>query len=164
MVFVIDETFEIDAPVGVVWETITDLSRYGEWNPFVVACSSTLKVGDSIAMRVAIFSPFAQPQREMILEHIPGQLLCYGLAGSSLGALASRRYHEVHAVGPVRTRYRSHFELSGWLSPLMRSLLGARLARGFHSMSAAVGTRAEQLWAERSRSQPPRTGSASSSP
>jgi len=156
MVFVIDETLGIDAPVDVVWETITDLPRYGEWNPFVVACSSTLKVGDSIAMRVAIFSPFAQHQREMILEHLPGQLLCYGLAGNSLGALGSRRYHEVHAVGPMRTRYRSHFELSGWLSPLVRSLLGARLGRGFHSMSAAVGARAEQLWAERSRSHPPR--------
>ena len=30
-------TIDIAAPVAVVWDVVTDLDRYGEWNPFVVS-------------------------------------------------------------------------------------------------------------------------------
>lgn len=141
----LDETVTIDAPAAVVWAVITDLPRYGEWNPFVVACRSTLAVGDPVVMRVHVFPAFAQSQRETVLEHVSGERLCYGIAGDRLGALASRRCHAVTAQGAHRSRYRSHFVLSGFLAPVVRGLLGARLARGFHAMTAALARRAEQL-------------------
>jgi hypothetical protein len=121
---------------------IADLDAYPAWNPFVVACRSTLAVGAPIWMRVRIFGSFAQPQRETIFEHVAGSRLCYGLAPLPLGALASRRCHELEPLGPDRTRYRSHFELRGWLAPLVRVLLGARLENGFGAMSDALAARA----------------------
>lgn len=145
----IDEKLEVRAPASLVWEVITDLDRYGEWNPFVVACRSSLRVGEPIDMKVHIFERFAQPQRETILEHVPGERLCYGLAPLPLGALASRRCHEVVACGPDASVYRSHFLLSGWLAPVTRALLGARLDRGFRSMTRALASRAELLADER---------------
>jgi len=147
--FVIEEELNIAAPSNVVWEVITDLASYGQWNPFVVGCRSTLVVGNPIHMRVKIFSWFAQPQREVIQDHIPGQRLCYGLDGGRLGAVISRRCHDLESLDRGRTRYRSRFVLSGWMAPLTRFLLGARLRRGFHSMTAGIRTRAEQLWRER---------------
>jgi hypothetical protein len=125
-----------------VWRVVTDLAAYGEWNPFVVACESGLAPGDAILMRVHVFSSFAQSQREIVLEHAPGERLCYGLQGASL---ASRRCHHVAPAGPGRTRYESSFELSGWLAPLVRALLGSRLQRGFDGMAAALVRRAEAL-------------------
>jgi len=145
MPFVIEQEILIEAPAERVWSVVTDLASYSEWNPFVVSCSSTLVPGDPIAMRVRIFAPFAQPQLEQILEHERGRWLCYGLRPSRLGALASRRSHEVTPEGASRTRYVSHFELSGWLAPLVRWLLGARLQAGFAAMSAALKARAETL-------------------
>lgn len=145
MAFVIEHALSIDAPSELVWAVISDLARYPEWNPFVVSCESTLVPGDPIAMRVRIFASFAQPQRERILEHERGRWLCYGLAPSRLGALASRRSHEVVPAGAARTRYVSHFELSGWLAPLVKWLLGARLRGRFGAMSAALKARAEAL-------------------
>jgi hypothetical protein len=145
MAFVIEHALSIDAPSELVWAVISDLARYPEWNPFVVSCESTLVPGDPIAMRVRIFASFAQPQRERILEHERGRWLCYGLAPSRLGALASRRSHEVVPAGAARTRYVSHFELSGWLAPLVKWLLGARLRGGFGAMSSALKARAEAL-------------------
>ena len=145
MAFVIEHALSIDAPAEQVWAVVSDLASYPEWNPFVVSCASTLVPGDPIAMRVRIFAGFAQPQRERILEHERGRWLCYGLAPSRLGALASRRSHEVLPAGATRTRYVSHFELSGWLAPLVKWLLGARLQAGFGAMSAALKARAEAL-------------------
>ena len=145
MPFVIDEAIEIDAPRAVVWRVITDLRSYGEWNPFVVDCQSTLAVGDPITMRVVLVAGLPQRQRESIFEHIPGERLCYGLDGGSLGATISRRCHQLEILGPGCTAYRSHFELSGWLAPLVRALLGTRLQRGFHSMTSGIRQRAEKL-------------------
>jgi uncharacterized protein YndB with AHSA1/START domain len=138
-------TVEIAAPTERVWQVIADLDRYPEWNPFVVVCRSSLRVGDPIDMRVRVLPFFAQPQRETILEHEPGRRLCYGLPKRGSGALVSRRCHEIEAQGPARTRYVSRFELEGWMEPVVRTLLGRRLAEGFAAMSAAIGERAERL-------------------
>lgn len=145
----IDETLDVRAPVDLLWQVITDLDRYGEWNPFVVSCRSSLAEGDPIDMRVQIFESFVQPQRETILEHVPGERLCYGLAPRPFGALASRRSHEVSAQGETESRYHSHFLLEGWLSPVTELLLGSRLDRGFRAMTRALVARAELLAEER---------------
>lgn len=138
-------TVEVAAPVERVWQVIVDLDRYPEWNPFVVACRSSLRVGEPIDMRVRVVPFFAQPQRETILAHEPGRLLCYGLPKRGSGALVSRRCHELEPLGSERTRYVSRFELEGWMEPVVRTLLGRQLAGGFAAMSAAIGARVESL-------------------
>jgi hypothetical protein len=145
MPLVIAHDLSVRAPASRVWEVITDVDHYPEWNPFVVHCASTLAVGDPIEMRVRVLPFFSQPQREWILENETGRRLCYGIAGMPLGALASRRSHEVSSDGPGRARYVSRFELSGWLAPLVALLLGRALKRGFTAMSTALVERAERL-------------------
>jgi hypothetical protein len=142
-------TLDVAAPAATVWRVVTDLVRYPEWNPFVVACRSTLEPGSPIAMRVRVLPFVAQPQRETIFEHVPGRLLSYGLAPLPLGVLASTRSHAVEALAPERARYVSRFELRGWLAPLVETLLGRRLAAGFAAMSHALVARAEAVHAGR---------------
>ena len=139
----IEHVLEVDAPAATVWQVIVDLERYPEWNTFVVSCRSSLEVGAPIEMRVRVLPFFAQPQRETVFEHVPGKRLCYGLPASR--SLASRRCHEVEALGPTRARYTSRFALSGWLSPVVRVLLGGQLRRGFTAMSVGIQARAESL-------------------
>lgn len=145
----IDHVHEVAAPAELVWEVITDLARYGEWNPFVVAASSSLTVGAPIDMRVRVLSFMTQSQRETISHMEPGRSYCYGLARGRVAALYSERCHVVVPAGPDRCRYESRFALSGWLSPLVALLLGRPLRRGFTQMSAAVKLRAETLAAAR---------------
>lgn len=140
MPFVIDQTVDVAAPPAIVWRVITDLPRYGEWNPFVVSCHSELAVGDPITMWVNLVPGIVQPQRETILEYSSdARHLCYGIG---IGVLASRRCHDVFEEGG-RTKYRSYFELSGWLAPLVWTLFGTRLEKGFESMTVALRGRAE---------------------
>ena len=117
MSFIIDQSIEVEAPVEIVWEVITDLPRYGEWNPFVIECRSGLEVGDPIVMRVQIFESYAQPQTEVIKGHTPGEHLCYGLPAQPFGALESRRCHQLKTLSATRTLYHSSFELRATTSP-----------------------------------------------
>lgn len=142
-VYRLNEALVIEAPVSRVWDVITDLPRYGEWNPFVPAVRSTLDVGAPIAMKVHIFASFAQPQTETIFDNVFEERLCYGVPGTRFGAIQSRRCHVLETDGDARTRYASNFELSGWLAPMTVALVGRRIERGFRSMSAALKRRAE---------------------
>ncbi|MCC6763779.1 MAG: SRPBCC domain-containing protein [Deltaproteobacteria bacterium] len=141
----ITQTLDVAAPAATVWQVVTDLDRYPQWNPFVVACRSTLEPGTPIAMRVRVLPFLAQPQRETIFEHVPGRCLRYGIHPLPLGALASERSHVVESAGEEHSRYVSRFELRGWLAPVVATLLGGRLERGFAAMSAGIKARAEAL-------------------
>lgn len=147
MSFVIERTLEINAPVATVWEVLTDFPRYGEWNPFVVECRSTLEPGAAMDMRVKLM---AAPQRqvEWMNEHVPGKRFAYNMKPFPLGALRSLRSHDVEALGANRTRYRSYFQLDGWMMPLVRGLMGRRIETGMRGMWEGVQRRSEQLWAQ----------------
>lgn len=151
MSLVIEHVLDIAASADVVWEVLTDLPRYGEWNPFVIECRSTLVPGEAIDLRVRLRAK-PQDQREWMTQMVPGERFAYGMKPFPLGALSSRRSHELAPLPDGRTRYRSHMQLDGWLVPVVRALLGENLRRGFSEMSAAVCTRAEQLSSARGRS------------
>lgn len=143
----IEHSVEIAAPAALLWQVITDLDRYPQWNPFVVGCRSGLAVGSPIEMRVRGLAPWTVTQREEVLVHEPGRRLCYGLRGAFLGGISSTRCHLVSARGPDASRYDSSFELRGALAPIVCALLGRRLARGFQSMTEGLTARAEALFA-----------------
>jgi uncharacterized protein YndB with AHSA1/START domain len=151
MRFVIEKQLAIDAPPAVVWEVLTDFPRYPEWNPFVLECRSTLEPGTAFDMRVKLMS---RPQRqvEWVLEHVPGRRFAYQMRPFPLGALHSRRAHELEPLDDGRTRYRSYFHLEGWLMPLVRALMGRRIEAGMQGMWEGVQARAEKLWAQRRNS------------
>ncbi len=141
--FELRHEFEVDAPAAVVWEVITDLDRYGDWNPFVVEARSTLKPGDVIDMKVKLVGP-PQKQQEVMLSFDEGRGFAYRMKPFPLGALSSRRSHEITPLDDGRCRYRSHFELRGWMMPLVRGLFGAAMTRGFDGMSAGIRDEAQR--------------------
>lgn len=147
MTFVIERVVEIDAPADVVWEVITDLPRYPQWNPFCVECVSTLKPGDPIDMKVKLLAK-PQPQREWVTEYVPGKRFAYRMKPVP-GCLSSARSHDVEAIGPQRTRYRSYFHLKGWMRHIVLALLRSKLEAGFAGMTAGIQKRSESLWAQR---------------
>ena len=56
---------DIAAPAMVVWEVLTDLSRYREWNPFTVKVESTLKLNEPVDLYIPIPG---QPGQEMTVR------------------------------------------------------------------------------------------------
>ncbi len=146
--FTIKKTVDINAPASVVWEVISDLKRYPEWNPFCVKCESTLKPGDPIDMTVKLMAK-PQQQREWMLEFDEGRRFAYQMKPVPGGTLSSFRSHDIEALTPVRSRYRSYFFLKGWLRFVVLGLFQSKLEQGFAGMTDGVKARAEKLWAQR---------------
>lgn len=148
MPFIIEKILEINAPADVVWDVITDVQRYPEWNPFTVKVETSFKPGEPIDMQVKLMAK-PQFQREWVTEFVPGKRFAYQMKPVPLNTLSSQRSHDVEAIGPGRTRYRSYFELKGWLHPVVVGLLGGKLEAGFAGMSEGIRKRAEELAAQR---------------
>lgn len=144
MSIVINFEHTIAASQQTVWEVISDLQSYGEWNPFVVACESSLQVGSPIVMRVNLLPPFPLRQKETIQGHRDGEYLSYGIK-LPLGALSSCRQHRLSTNKDGSTHYESLFELKGWLSPMVKVMMSKALRKGFGGMSGGIKQRAEFL-------------------
>jgi uncharacterized protein YndB with AHSA1/START domain len=134
---------EIEAPKDVVWSVIADFAAYAEWNPFVVACSSELRVGAPMAMTVRL-GDRQREQVEFVSRVVEGELFEYRM--KPVGPLLhSYRQHEVASQADGRTLYRSTFELNGWLAPLVGAILSGPLHDGFKGMTDSLVSRSEQL-------------------
>lgn len=144
MAIQIDHDLEINAPAAVVWDVITDTARYSEWNPFVLECDADLRPGQPINMRVRLGKGI-QKANEIIEQVEEGRGFSYHMKPPPLGALRSRRSHDIEPLDENRCRYRSHFELDGWLSPLVIFLMRDKLQAGFDGMSHGIKARAETL-------------------
>lgn len=148
MSFVIEHSFDVDASPELVWEVLTDMASYGEWNPFVRECQSTLKPGDTINMVVKIGS-MTKRQVEIISDYKEGEGFTYCMKPAPLGSLSSLRSHRIEKLGEGRSRYHSRFQLDGWMAPMVKGLLGSGLRAGFGGMSEGVRDRAQALARER---------------
>ncbi len=144
MAIVIDHDLEIDAPAKLVWEVITDAARYGEWNPFVLECNTTLEPGSPINMKVKLGKSI-QKANEVMDQVNEGRGFSYRMKPPPLGALRSYRTHDIEPLGEDRCRYRSHFELAGWLSPVVSLIMRRHMQTGFDGMAQGIKNRAEEL-------------------
>ncbi|RJO75011.1 SRPBCC domain-containing protein [Nocardia panacis] len=144
MAFVIDASFDIDVPATVLWRALTDFPRYGEWNTFCRECRTTLEPGTPIDM-VAQIGPRARRQREWMRTHTPDREFSYSMKPVPLGALRSLRQQTVTELGPNRSRYESHFEIKGWLQPIVTGLLGGALRAGFAAMTTGLEEQAKRI-------------------
>ena len=142
-------TVDIDAPAAVVWEVLTDLDRYAEWNPFVVEAAGEAAVGARLEVRISPPGGRATTFRPTVTAADPERRFAWlgrlGVPGLFDGA--HRFELERRADG---TRLVQAEDFRGVLVPLLARSLDAGTRAGFEAMNAALARRAEDL-AARSR-------------
>ena len=133
---------EIDAPVGIVWDILTDLSSYPMWNPFIVQAEGELSVGSTVVVMVA--TPGSRPVRfrPKILAFEPQRLLRWRERLLLPGVFDGTHSHELTALGAARTRYHQYEDITGVATPFLGRMLKAT-EEAFGYMCQAVKTRAE---------------------
>lgn len=150
---VASDPVEIAAPASLVWEILTDLARYGEWNPFCVWAQSTLEMGAPVHMRLVNYTEPGSlaPNTEYICAFEPEQLLSWELPDSEAWPYPARRDQMLEALGPDRCRYQSTDVFTGPNGIHVMRFAGPWVRRAFNDTARALKLHAEALYAERGR-------------
>lgn len=134
----------IEAPPQVVWEILSDLARYSEWNPFVIEAEGTFSVGSRLKVRlqppggrVTTFRPtvtVVEPERTFEwLGHL-------GVRG-----LFDGRHRYQLEPTPAGTRLVQSEQFGGILVPVLSRSLETSTRAGFEAMNHAIKARSEAV-------------------
>ncbi|OJU23537.1 MULTISPECIES: SRPBCC domain-containing protein [unclassified Sphingomonas] len=145
------ERVEIDAPAALIWEILTDLPRYGEWNPFCIAAESTLEMGAPVHMTLKSYTePDATfPNCEYVCAFEPEKLLSWQLPYDDAWPYPARRDQIIEALGPDRCAYHSTDAFLGDTGIHVMRFCGPWVKRAFDDTAQALKARAEAIHARR---------------
>lgn len=132
----------IGAPPPAVWEVLTDLSRYGEWNPFVVSATGTVAVGARLTVRLRPPGGRAMTFRPRVTVVEPARVFEWlGRLGPP-GVFDGRHRFELEPTAGG-TRFVQREDFRGVLVRLLRGGLDTGTVAGFEAMNAALKERVE---------------------
>lgn len=143
----VSETVDIAAPAALVWNILTDLPRYGEWNPFCVHATSTLEMGAAVDMRLVNYlTPGSLiPNCEYICAFEPERLLSWWLPHSDAWPYAARRDQVIETNGPASCLYHSTDAFLGANGIHVFRYAGPWVKRAFDDTARALKARAEAM-------------------
>jgi hypothetical protein len=132
-----------------VWDVLTDLAAYPEWNPFIVAAVGPVEVGGQLTLTMQPIGARRVTVRPTVLEVTSGRRLRW------LGRLVARGLFDAEhdfaisdlASGGVRLRHEERFR--GLLVPLAARSLTRHTLPAFEAMNRALKARAEHAPATR---------------
>lgn len=137
----INTAVEVEAPPARVWEVLTDLEHYAEWNPFIVSAAGNAHAGQRLTLRMkAAGRTFTV--RPTVVERSEGRVLRWiGRLGVP-GVFDGEHIHEVQPT-PTGARYVQRELFGGLLVGFLGKTLAAT-ETAFEEMNQALKRRAEQ--------------------
>ena len=145
---------DIQAPIELVWQTITGFDDYPQWNPL----NRFFRLdGEAKANERVTFGPHWGPydhsdnaelpkagfvQRETITVWEENCCLAYGVISKAFNA---ERSQVISTMANGHTRYQTFERISGILSPLMKLAYRKKILTGFEANGLALKRRCEQL-------------------
>lgn len=136
---------EVAASRQRIWDVLTDLSAYGQWNNAIPVARGALVEGGVLDVEIAWPGLKRSPYKLNLLTVAPGQELRwlgqFGMRGLLDG---DHRFTLAGpAEGPVRVTQSERF--SGLLVPVFAPWLQNNVLAGFVDMNAALRRRAERV-------------------
>lgn len=143
-------TVEIGAPCEVVWDVLTDLDRYPQWNPFCLAAVSTLAMGAPVEMVLADYTGAGGTllNTEYVCAFVPERLLSWELRATHESPYAARRDQIIEPAGEESCRYYSTDAFLGEFAHDIMADTGAWVKRAFDDTAIALKRRSELVYAE----------------
>ena len=138
-------TTEIDiaAPPQRVWQVLSDLSAYGEWNPFIVEATGRAAVGGRLTLRMQPASGKERTLRPTVTEVREGELLRWVGRLPLPGLMDVEHTFRLEPTGNG-TRLHQGEDFRGLLVPLVARTLDRGTLPAFEAMNEALKRRVEE--------------------
>jgi hypothetical protein len=140
---------DIDTTPQHVWQILSDLTAYREWNPFIVQATGRAAIGDRLSLRMQPVGGRAMTLRPTVTEVREGELLRW------VGRLGVRGIMDVEhsfVLEPRRnggTRLVQREDFRGMLVPFVTRTLERGTLPAFVRMNEALKRRAEESMSSR---------------
>lgn len=129
---------EIEAPETLIWEVLSNLESYGEWNPFLTSASGSIEEGARVEL-------FIKPPRARGTYINPRIVLVEEGRGFSWrnnmlvpGLFDTEHYFIIDPLDDGRCRFVQGEEVSGIFSIPILWLIGGATRRGMERMNEAL--------------------------
>jgi uncharacterized protein YndB with AHSA1/START domain len=137
---------EIDAPASLVWEVLTDIGRYAEWNSFCPRIDSTLELGEPVCMHIRVpGSEGTMLVTETLVAREPRRLLSWEMRPTAQNKDAARRDQYVEPLGESRCAYFTTDIFLGMNADTIMEQQGPWVKQAFDTMARDLKRRAEAL-------------------
>ena len=134
---------EIQASPERVWQILTDLARWVEWNPFIAPAVGKAEVG----ARVDISVPSGANRRILhctVVKAEPNRGLCWNYHVGLPALFRGEHSFTIEPLGANRVRFVDREVFAGLLVPLQAKDIDTNARRGLEAMDQALKARAEQ--------------------
>lgn len=129
---------EIEAPENLIWEALSELDAYSEWNPFLTSATGAIEEGARIEL-------FIKPPRARGTYINPRIVLVEEGRGFSWrnnmlfpGLFDTEHYFVIDPINDNCCRFVQGEEVSGLLSIPILLLIGGATRRGMERMNEAL--------------------------
>jgi hypothetical protein len=134
---------EIDAPIDAVWEVLTDLAAYPDWNPFIVSSEGRADVGERLTNRMHPPGGRAITFKPTVTVVEPGVTFEWLGRMGLPGIFDGRHRFALAASTRGGTRVTQSEQFDGVLVRFMRTSLDTKTVAGFDAMNAALKAHVE---------------------
>jgi hypothetical protein len=134
---------EIQARPDQVWQVLTSLNSYPEWNPFITLAAGNPKVGEKVDITVR------SGTKEMVLHCIvvrvePNKELCWKYHVISPVLFRGEHRFIIDQLEGDKVRFIDQEIFNGLLVPAQAKNIDTNSKLGFEAMDKALKVRAEQ--------------------
>jgi hypothetical protein len=144
----IEHRVGIQAPPEVIWEVISDLAAWSDWNPIYPRATGEIRIGSTLDITLALPGEKPQQIQPTVMEWVPNDQLHWKL--SMMGGLVKTiRFFEIEKLAEESCIVSNGEIIGGMLGPRLGKRMGQKIYRGFRDMDEALKARAEALWAAR---------------
>ncbi|MDQ0466635.1 hypothetical protein QO010_004431 [Caulobacter ginsengisoli] len=136
----------VAAPAEIVWEVLTDLAHWPDWNPLYARAEGQVKIGSVWTLALKLPGRPDEVQRPKVLDWAPNDHIHLQ---SKNFFVATLRYLEIEALSEVGCIFSNGEAFSGMLAGPIIKPFRRDLQKGFTAMGEAMRTKAEALWQSR---------------
>ena len=136
------ERILIKAPAGFVWDVLTDVETYGDWNPFTPRARTDFSIGSPAHLRVRM-GPCRMPITETVCAFERPRLIAWTKTFGATWLLVAVREQHLEPRGEGACEYHNTDRLRGVLAPLVGRCFGGYMQRGFTDVGEGLRRYAE---------------------
>jgi uncharacterized protein YndB with AHSA1/START domain len=140
----IEHQVVINAPAQLVWQVLTTLERYGDWNRYATEAHGTLKAGGEVEI-VARLGNGTQRVNNRVLEIIPEQTLCWVSMNWYQALVRGTRCRYLEPQTDGTTHFRERETMQGPFARIVVGLMRRQLAAGLQAECDSLKAEAERL-------------------